>query len=158
MITHRIHIDLVLRSSKNRFISVFLQRIQIDDKTTSFTFLNLGTFLSIVSHSIQCFSKKFLQQQCAAVYIFSSVFLQKMQTFSYEGFYEFHLFFTVVNQALQHCDDHLMQLKNLVSDLHRVLICFYSFSCCDFFRRHLHFRQAPHQLQEQPKIKRQINS
>ena len=137
----------------------FLSRIQIDDKTTSFTFLNLGTFLSIVSHSIQCFSKKFLVATvCSSIHIFS-VFLQKMQTFSYEGFYEFHLFvFTVVNQALQHCDDHLMQLKNLVSDLHRVLICFYSFSCCDFFRRHLHFRQAPHQLQEQPKIKRQINN
>ena len=55
---NRIHIDLVLRSSKNRFISVFLTRIQIDDKTTSFTFLNLGTFLSIVSHSIQCFFQK----------------------------------------------------------------------------------------------------
>ena len=138
----------------------FLSRIQIDDKTTSFTFLNLGTFLSIVSHSIQCFfSKKFLQQQCAAAYIFSLCFCKKCRLFSYEGFYEFHLFvFTVVNQALQHCDDHLMQLKNLVSDLHRVLICFYSFSCCDFFRRHLHFRLTPHQLQEQPKIKRQINN
>ena len=136
----------------------FLSRIQIDDKTTSFTFLNLGTFLSIVSHSIQCFSKKFLQQQCAAAYIFSLCFCKKCRLFHMKDFTNFICFFTVVNQALQHCDDHLMQLKNLVSDLHRVLICSYSFSCCDFFRRHLHFRQAPHQLQEQPKIKRQINS
>ena len=59
----------------------FLSRIQIDDKTTSFTFLNLGTFLSIVSHSIQCFSKKFLVATvCSSIHIFS-VFLQKMQTF-----------------------------------------------------------------------------
>ena len=84
-------------------------------------------------------------------YCFFLCFCKKCRLFHMKDFTNF-IFFTVVNQALQHCDDHLMQLKNLVSDLHPVLICFYSFSCCDFFRRHWHyFRQAPHQLQEQPK-------
>ena len=121
-------------------------------------FLNLGTFLSIVSHSIQCFFQKSSCSNSVQQHTyFLCVFAKNVDFFHMKDFTNFICFFTVVNQALQHCDDHLMQLKNLISDLHRVSICFYSFSCCDFFRRHLNFRQAPHQLQEQPKIKRKIN-